>query len=127
MERGKPSTPSLGSPNLIALEGKACARHLDQICALFEDEERQLTYGITHLQVCDSYGQFKIWAGNIGALQTVQSASSLDYRLREVPKVAKQVVSLLEDLYEALEDGTHSFHSISPTYSCFRKLGNDSS
>ncbi|KAH8749410.1 hypothetical protein F5882DRAFT_488661, partial [Hyaloscypha sp. PMI_1271] len=55
-------------------------------------------------QVGDSYGQFKIWAGNIGALQPIQSASSLDYRLREVPKVSKQVVTLLQDLDESLED-----------------------
>jgi hypothetical protein len=93
----------------IALRGKACAQHFDQLCTLFEDERRQLSFGISHLQACDCYGQFKIWAGNIGALQTIQIPSSLDYRLREAPKVSQQVVSLLEDLEEALEDGAHSF------------------
>ncbi|KAH8805202.1 hypothetical protein F5884DRAFT_885273 [Xylogone sp. PMI_703] len=97
---------SLASP--IALWGRACDSHFDQLCALFEDKERQFIYDISHLQICDSYSQFKIWAGNIGALQTIQSASSLDYRLREAPKVSKQVVALLEDLDETLEDGIHS-------------------
>jgi hypothetical protein len=96
---------SLASP--IATHGQACARHFDELCALFDDEERQFIYEISQLQVGDSYGQFKIWASNIGALQPIQSASSLDYRLREVPKVSKQVVALLQDLNDALEDGMH--------------------
>src|SRR6266480_863288 len=93
----------------IASHGKACVRHFDQLCTLFEDQERQAEFDISHLQVCDAYGQFKIWAGNIGALQSIQSASSLDYRLREVPKVSKQVGALLEDLDEALEDSMQNF------------------
>jgi hypothetical protein len=96
---------SLASP--IASQGKACAALFDRLCALFENGEQQLTYKISHLEVCDCYGQFKIWAGNIGALQTIQSTSSLDYRLREVPKVSKQVTSLLEDLGEVLEDSMY--------------------
>ena len=96
---------SLASP--VAKHGQACAHHFDELCALFDDEERQFIYEISQLQVRDSYGQFKIWAGNIGALQHIQSASSLDYRLREVPKISKQVVALLQDLDGALEDGMH--------------------
>ncbi|KAE8440784.1 hypothetical protein EG329_006584 [Mollisiaceae sp. DMI_Dod_QoI] len=93
---------SLASP--VATHGQVCDRHFDELCALFDDEEREFIYEISRLQVSDSYGQFKVWAGNIGALQSIQSASSLDYRLREVPKVSKQVVALLQDLDEALED-----------------------
>ena len=83
---------SLASP--VATHGQACTRHFDELCALFDDEERQFIYEISQLQVRDSYGQFKIWAGNIGALQPIQSACSLDYRLREVPKVSTQVVEI---------------------------------
>ncbi len=96
---------SLASP--VATHGQACARHFDELCALFDGEEPQFIYEISQLQVSDSYGQFKVWAGNIGDLQSIQSASSLDYRLREVPKVSKQIVALLRDLDEALEDGMH--------------------
>ncbi|OXV09550.1 hypothetical protein Egran_02691, partial [Elaphomyces granulatus] len=82
----------------------ACVHRFKQLCALFEDGKRQSSYEISPLQVRDSYGQFRIWAGNIGALQTLPSTSSLDYRLREVPKLSEQVIILLEDLEEALED-----------------------
>lgn len=92
----------------IASQGKACVHRFEQLCALFEDEKRQSSHKISLLQVRDSYGQFRIWAGNIGALQTLSSTSSLDYRLREVPKLSEQVIILLKDLEEALEDGTHS-------------------
>jgi hypothetical protein len=102
--------PQVTNVSPIASQGKACMRHFDQLCALFEDQERQIEFDISHLQVCDAYGQFKIWAGNIGAFQSAQSASSLDYRLREVPKVSKQVVALLGDLDEALENSTHIFY-----------------
>lgn len=101
----------------IASQGKACVHRFEQLCALFEDEKRQSNYKISLLQVRDSYGQFRIWAGNIGALQTLSSTSSLDYRLREVPKLLEQVIILLKDLKEALEDGTHSIHSRLKYYS----------
>lgn len=127
MDRGTTSAHSLSSPAVspIAFRGKACSQHFYQLCALLEDVEGQAIYGISHLQVSECSGQFKIWAGNIGALQTIQSASSLDYRLREVPKVSKQVVSLLEDLEEALADGTRSLYSHPPAYSYPYNLGTD--
>ncbi len=116
MDRGTASARSLSSPTAspIAFHGKACSQHCYQLCALLEDAEGQAIYGISHLQVSECSGQFRIWAGNIAALQTVQSASSLDYRLREVPKVSKQVVALLEDLEEALADGTRPLNLLSP-------------
>jgi hypothetical protein len=127
MDRWATSARSLASPatSPIASQGKACAQHFHQLCTLLEDAERQAMYGISHLQVSECSGQFRIWAGNIGALQTIQSASSLDYRLREVPKVSKQVLSLLEDLEEALADGTRSSCSYPPAFSCPHSLGTD--
>ncbi|OXV08800.1 hypothetical protein Egran_03437 [Elaphomyces granulatus] len=93
---------NLTSP--IASYGKVCVHRFEQLCALFEDEKLQSRYEISLLQVHDSYGQFKIWASNIGALQSLPSSSSLDHRLREVPKLSEQVVNLLEDLGRSLED-----------------------
>jgi hypothetical protein len=54
--------------------------------------------------IIDEHGRFQIWAGNIGALQPVKKTSSLEYRLRDAPKIANQVVEVLEDLEEALDD-----------------------
>lgn len=51
----------------------------------------------------DQLGRFKMWGGNAGAHQT--GKASLDYRLREALHVHAQVVSLLEDLEHALEEG----------------------
>jgi len=107
-----PATPS------IASQGNTCVQYFDQLCTLLKYSERQAIYGISHLQVSECSGQFRIWAGNIGALQTIQSASSLDYRLREVPKVSNQVLSLLSDLEEALADGTRSSCLYTPTSGC---------
>jgi hypothetical protein len=99
--------PHVSPASPVATYGKVCVHHFDELYTLFEDGERQFIYEISHLQIVDSYGQFKVWAGNIGALQSVESTSSLDYRLREVPKVSKQVVALLQDLAEALKDGMY--------------------
>ncbi|KAF5570495.1 wd40 repeat protein [Fusarium phyllophilum] len=49
-------------------------------------------------------GKFRIWCGNLGALQT--GYSSLDYRLRESPLMHKNVSQLLEQLGIALEEST---------------------
>jgi hypothetical protein len=105
--------PQITTVSPISSYANACNRQFDQLCALFEDQQRQAKFDISHLQICEGYGQFKIWAGNIGALQSIQSASSLDYRLREVPKVSKQIVAILKDLDETLED---SMHGISLAY-----------
>ena len=103
---------------VVSPRASACVHRFKQLCALFEDGKLvQSSYEISPLQVRDSYGQFRIWAGNIGALQTLPSTSSLDYRLREVPKLSEQVIILLEDLEEALEDGTHSTLFRSPRVS----------
>lgn len=129
MDRWTASARSLASPTAspIAFLGKASAQLLHQLLALLEDAEGQVIHGISKLQVSECSGQFRIWAGNIGALQTIQSTSSLDYRLREVPKVSNQVVSLLEDLEEALTDGTSLYRSNSPAYFCSHKLGTNNS
>jgi hypothetical protein len=88
----------------IATRSKECARRFDQLCALFQDNKVEKEFCISRLQILEAFGQFKVWAGNIGAFQGVQSTSSLDYRVRQVPKVSGAVVDLLEDLLAALQE-----------------------
>jgi hypothetical protein len=38
---------SLESP--VATHGQACTRHFDELCALFDDEERRFIYEISQL------------------------------------------------------------------------------
>ncbi|KAG5766646.1 hypothetical protein H9Q72_005310 [Fusarium xylarioides] len=49
-------------------------------------------------------GKFRVWCGNLGALQT--GYSSLDYRLRESVLMHKNVSQLLQQLGTALEEST---------------------
>jgi hypothetical protein len=47
-------------------------------------------------------GRFRIWCGNLGALQ--QSFASLDYRLRESPLMLCSVCKLLQQLRSNLAE-----------------------
>lgn len=74
---------------------------------IFSQPNQQSQYGLSGSEVRDSLGRFRIWAGNIGALQKFASKSSLDYRIREAPKIGAQIISILDDLAESLEDGVY--------------------
>jgi hypothetical protein len=47
-------------------------------------------------------GRFRVWCGNLGALQ--QSFASLDYRLRESPVILSSVCGLLQQLRSNLAE-----------------------
>lgn len=51
-------------------------------------------------KIIDEQGRFKVWSGNIGALQG--GHSSLDWRLREADAMRLSILRLLEDLHDAL-------------------------
>lgn len=52
--------------------------------------------------ITDEMGRFKVWAGNIGALQ--EGTSSLDDRLMSAPNVSEKIGSVLHDLAGSLEE-----------------------
>ncbi|KAI4112733.1 MAG: hypothetical protein LQ345_006160 [Seirophora villosa] len=54
--------------------------------------------------VDDHLGRFKIWSGNIGALQSLPLPTSLDYRLKEAPKTAAYIAEVLDVLIDTLEE-----------------------
>ncbi|KAF4625590.1 hypothetical protein G7Y89_g12575 [Cudoniella acicularis] len=95
------TVPSTSSP--IALRTKKCAEAFGRL-APSEYSGQEGYEGITRAELADSLGRFKIWAGNIGAFQSFEIKSSLDFRLRDTPKIAEQIVELLDELLEALED-----------------------
>lgn len=47
--------------------------------------------------------RFKMWSGNCGAHRI--GRASLDHRLREAPEIHQQVLTLLQDLENALHEG----------------------
>ncbi|RPA72177.1 hypothetical protein BJ508DRAFT_79042 [Ascobolus immersus RN42] len=59
---------------------------------------------ISHTSIADELGRFKVWAGNIGALQ--KGPSSLDWRLREASHVTGPILRLLRDLEGGLKEAT---------------------
>lgn len=89
------------------------AASLSQLCkdceASFVDLKRSLDeYLQDHEEsrpcVLDQYERFQIWAGNIGAKQESTIKTSLDWRVREAPKIQYQIGELLGDLCSAIEE-----------------------
>ena len=58
----------------------------------------------------DEIGRFRIWAGNMGALQ--RGHSSLDYRLRDADLLHENILKLLKELKGTLSEGLHELFSI---------------
>ncbi|KAF2866630.1 hypothetical protein BDV95DRAFT_584351 [Massariosphaeria phaeospora] len=50
----------------------------------------------------DEFGRFRVWSGNLGALQ--KGHSSLDYRLRDSPLLSSNTLKLLQELHENLSE-----------------------
>jgi hypothetical protein len=90
----------------IALKGCKCVAGFDKLLQALRAQSRTISTDDLpdHLAVSEKLDWFKLWAGNIGALQDPRRSASLGYRLRESPEIEAHVVELLEDLLEALED-----------------------
>ena len=86
----------------IASKSHQCVQLLDRALNLWNQENpaKRSSWELTF----DEAGRFRIWANNIGALLAADRRNSLDYRLRNVSKVAGRVIEFLDDLQEALED-----------------------
>jgi hypothetical protein len=78
--------------------------YFDQIILLLKDPGQENKADINHLAVKDELSRFKLWAGNIGALQDASCKTSLEFRLRKVPQVVAHIITLLRDLTTALEE-----------------------
>jgi hypothetical protein len=50
----------------------------------------------------DEIGRFRVWSGNLGALQ--KGHSSLDYRLRDSPLLSGNTLKFLQELQENLNE-----------------------
>lgn len=60
-------------------------------------------YTLDHDATQDEIGRFRVWCGNIGALQ--KGHSSLDYRLRDSPLLSSNVMKLLNELEDNITAG----------------------
>src|SRR5437868_5620845 len=89
----------------ITSRANKCVGLFEDLVELLRQPDHQHDYGISDTETTDAFGRFKIWAGNIGAFQEIDVKSSLDFRLRDTPKISAQILEILDDLAESLEDG----------------------
>jgi hypothetical protein len=95
------SVETYGSVSDLA---RRCASFFQDLCSSLE-KPTILDPEISLQTVHDELGRFRVWAGNIGALQNAKSRHSLDYRLRDAPQIQKQVVRILVRLRDSLRRG----------------------
>jgi len=86
----------------ISRHGAVCLDGLEGLC------KSSITSQLSPDDCAAQLGRFRIWALNIGALQDAHLPTSLEYRLREAPKLVDRIVELLEDIEESIEDGKSS-------------------
>ncbi|KAH8725262.1 hypothetical protein GQ44DRAFT_681650 [Phaeosphaeriaceae sp. PMI808] len=60
------------------------------------------TNSINHEALEDEIGRFRVWSGNLGALQ--KGHSSLDYRLRDSPLLSSNALKFLQELVDNLNE-----------------------
>jgi hypothetical protein len=98
-----PSTFPTMMQRSLATSAIECARLLNNLSSQLLDGEWETRAALSQPSVEDEGARYKIWAGNLGAFQRLPATSSLDYRVRESPKVATQIQELLEDMRHALQ------------------------
>lgn len=89
----------------IATEVKCCTKEFGELAAgVGAKGDVDLSS-----QLGEESDRFRIWAGNIGAFQQLPNKASLDWRLRDGPKISTQIMELLGDIREALRDSESKF------------------
>lgn len=87
----------------LAASSTECAQLFNSLSALLRDTQSEARSSLEQAAIEDQSVRFRVWAGNLGAFHTLPALSSLDHRLRESPKVATQILALLQDLHGSLQ------------------------
>lgn len=98
------ATQNASNSASIAGHCRDCVEGFQKLKSIL-DEQDSGAFTIKSSEVADELSRFQIWAGNLGAQQPRSLESSLEHRVRDAPKLKKQIVELLGDLEEALLDG----------------------
>lgn len=95
---------SLDNLGTLAQRTRSCLAGFNSLCGLLESPSNCLPGDqLRPFSIHDEFGRFKVWAGNIGALQ--HGPASLDERLQHAAHVRDQVLKNLLDLSTSLEQG----------------------
>ncbi|KAK8076171.1 hypothetical protein PG994_003443 [Apiospora phragmitis] len=92
----------MDNPRSVASQTEAVESRCGDIIRCIDTNDGSTN--ISSEDVVDVWDKFKLWAGNIGARQSPNSAASLESRLKGARRVLEQVVRLLNDIQEALDD-----------------------
>src|ERR1700744_1828133 len=89
----------------IRLGTAACVLHLQSLSSGLHTSDDAVKEHISSEALEDEHGRFRVWSGNLGALQ--KGHSSLDYRLRDSPLLQTNVLKFIEELQNALKEAAY--------------------
>jgi hypothetical protein len=89
----------------ISRTSNSCQEIFKSLCYLLQKSPAKETeFAIALSDIYNELARFNIWAINIGAFQPAESAVSLAQRLRNAPRIAGQIIELLNDMEDTLQD-----------------------
>jgi O-acetyl-ADP-ribose deacetylase (regulator of RNase III) len=86
----------------IRLGTAANIRAFQTLSTSLSSSDSEFTHLIDRDALEDEFGRFRVWSGNLGALQKGHSA--LDYRLRDSPLLSSNALKLLKELEENITE-----------------------
>lgn len=93
----------------LAAKTRTCLRDLSMLPLLLEKCQPIHRNAMPKESIEYENGRFRIWTGNLGALQ--KGNASLDFRLRESNVMRANIAKLLDQLQAAVTQSTNVFDS----------------
>jgi hypothetical protein len=88
----------------IRLATASCVKGFGALSNALTTTDGQWANAIDHEALDDEFGRFRVWSGNLGALQ--KGHSSLDYRLRDSPLLSGNTIKFLNELDDNLHQAS---------------------
>ena len=98
----------------IRKSASSCLREFFNLIAALEAGDKEHRDSMPPEKIEREYGRFKIWSGNLGALQS--GRSSLDFRLRDSAVMQMNVSKLLDKLDNILRKSEQSYFRYGGSY-----------
>lgn len=86
----------------IRLATAGNVRGFQTLSSALNDSDGKWAHLIDYEGLQDEIGRFRVWSGNLGALQ--KGHSSLDYRLRDSPLLSSNALKFLKDLEDNINE-----------------------
>lgn len=88
----------------ISATSQSVRHHFLYLITLIEEQNEDTSFGLQSSVVSDYLDRFSLWAGNVGAMHSPHSPSSLDQQLLEAADILEQIKRQLDELIEAIGD-----------------------